>query len=265
MIRSPNNCAFSQQSRLLYFACKPVIHTLTTRPKPTRPADVGYPSLLTRLWRYAVLFVRQPKQIASLAPSSSYLAGQVARLSCLQNAKRVVELGPGDGSITIELLQAISPSCKLLAIELLPDLVEILHSINDPRLLVEHGDATNLDRLAQQHHFQDVDVVVSGIPFSNLDRDQATEILDKVYESLAPGGTFIAYQVRDEINELAFNRFGQPDTKWIPWNIPPVNLSVWVKQEQTNQEYNADFVDVDSEAIEVCVADNVDLMAASSA
>ncbi|APZ92267.1 class I SAM-dependent methyltransferase [Fuerstiella marisgermanici] len=189
----------------------------------------AYPNLLTRLWRYVVLFVRCPDDIASLAPSSAFLTRKLAGLPCVQNAKHIVELGPGDGGVTRDLLEAMSPQARLLAIELLPDLVEVLQSINDDRLIVEHADACELASLVETHHLKPVDVVVSGIPFSILDREPATQIIEAIYDSLTPGGTFVAYQVRDEINGLALKRFGEPEITWVPWNLPPVRLFQWTK------------------------------------
>lgn len=189
----------------------------------------AYPNLLTRLWRYVVLFVRRPDDIASLAPSSAFLTRRLAALPCVQNAKHIVELGPGDGGVTRDLLKAMPPQARLLAIELLPDLVEVLQSINDSRLIVEHADACELASLVEQYQIKPVDVVVSGIPFSILDREPATQIIEAIYDSLAPGGTFVAYQVRDQINGLALERFGEPEITWVPWNLPPVRLFQWTK------------------------------------
>ncbi|MEZ6133179.1 MAG: methyltransferase domain-containing protein [Planctomycetaceae bacterium] len=193
----------------------------------SEPAN--YPNLLRRLWRYAVLFVQRPDDIASLAPSSPFLTRKLAGLPCVKGAQMIVELGPGDGGITRDLLDEMQPGARLLAIELLADLVEVLHSINDRRLIVEHNDASELTHLIHCHAMDSVDVVVSGIPFSVLDAHRATAIVESVFQALRPGGTFVAYQVRDEINGLALSRFGEPETTFVPWNLPPVHLYQWRK------------------------------------
>jgi phospholipid N-methyltransferase len=149
-------------------------------------------------------------------------------------AKNVVELGPGDGSTTQQLLAAMPADSRLLAIELVPELADVLRSLNDQRITVEHGDACLLEHYLKKHDMPEVDVVVSGIPFSNLDRDQAMQIVHAIYQALVPGGTFIAYQFRDQINGLALERFGEPEVTFVPWNLPPLHLYHWTRPLSPN-------------------------------
>ena len=198
----------------------------------TVSATSKYPNLLTRLWRYAVLFLRRPDDIAFLAPSSRFLTRKLAGLPCVKEANTIVELGPGDGGITRDLLDEMQSGARLLAIELLADMVEVLHSIRDKRLIIEHDDASELAQLIDRHGLGTVDVIVSGIPFSVLDEQRAAVIVEAVFQSLRPGGTFVAYQVRDEVNGLALGRFGKPETAFVPWNLPPVHLYQWRKPQK---------------------------------
>jgi len=189
----------------------------------------SYPNLLSRLWRYLALFVKRPTELATLFPSSPYITRTLRELPGLSHARCVVELGPGDGSTTRALLNGMHPDARLLAIELVAELVDVLQTIEDDRCEVEHGDANNLEALMRRHDLGQADVIVSGIPFSNLDDAQATRIVDAIHCALTPGGTFVAYQFRDEINGLAQRRFGEPEVCFVPWNIPPVHLYRWTK------------------------------------
>jgi len=189
----------------------------------------SYPNLLTRLWCYVGLFVKRPTEMATLLPSSPILTRKLRELTCLGCARSVVELGPGDGSTTRALLTAMPPDAKLLAIELFAGLVDILQTIDDARCIVEHADAADLEFLMRRHDLGQADVIVSGIPFSNLAPEQAAQIIDAVYRVLAPGGTFVAYQVRDQIKSLAERLFGEPEVCFVPWNLPPVSVYRWTK------------------------------------
>jgi len=189
----------------------------------------SYPNLLTRLWRYVGLFVMRPTEVATLVPSSPILTRKLRELSRLECARSVVELGPGDGSTTRALLTAMPPDAKLLAIELVLGLVDILQTIDDARCIVEHADAADLESLMRRHDLGQADVIVSGIPFSNLAPEQATQIIDAVYRALTPGGTFVAYQVRDQIKSFAEHLFGEPEVCFVPWNLPPVSVYRWTK------------------------------------
>ncbi len=99
------------------------------------------------------------------------------------------------------------PGAKLLAVELVAGLADILRTIDDARCIVEHADAADLESLMRRHGLGQADVIVSGIPFSNLAPEKATRIIDTVYRGLTPGGTFVAYQVRDQIQSVAERLF----------------------------------------------------------
>src|SRR5262245_57404692 len=79
-------------------------------------------------------FLKSPKQVGSIIPSSRFLERRVVRAADIANASLVVELGPGTGGTTRALLRALSPNARLLAIETAPRFVELLAHTHDPRL-----------------------------------------------------------------------------------------------------------------------------------
>ncbi len=194
----------------------------------TRPSS-SYPGLLTRLWRYVALFVKQPTELATLVPSSPILRRKLAEDPCISQAQHLVELGPGDGGTTRALLQAMRPDARLLAVEKAAAFVDFLRTIDDHRCVIEHADACDLEAVMRRAAMNQADVIVSGIPFSNLDPAHALQVIDAVHSALVPGGTFLAYQVRDHVNELARCRFGDAEVTFVPWNLPPVHLYRWKK------------------------------------
>jgi phospholipid N-methyltransferase len=73
------------------------------------------------------------------------------------------------------------------------------------------------------------DVIISGIPFSTMTANAAERIAHAIGESLAPGGRFIAYQVRAHVVDYIRPHLGDPETQWELLNIPPVRVFRWVK------------------------------------
>jgi hypothetical protein len=65
-------------------------------------------------------FLKSPKQVGSIIPSSRFLERRIVRASEIERASLVVELGPGTGGTTRALLRAMSPKARLLAIEIDP-------------------------------------------------------------------------------------------------------------------------------------------------
>jgi phosphatidylethanolamine/phosphatidyl-N-methylethanolamine N-methyltransferase len=174
-------------------------------------------------------FLKNPARVGSVIPSSRFLERRVVELADVGRARAVVELGPGTGGTTRALLRAMAPDARLLGIELDADFVRILSAMRDPRLVVHHGDARGLERHLRAHGFPVPEVVVSGIPFSTIPRRIGREILQAVFHALAPGGRFVAYQVRDRVGELGRELFGRPQVQVELLNVPPMRVYRWVK------------------------------------
>src|SRR5215467_7283177 len=68
-------------------------------------------------------FVSNPTATGAIAPSSASLAQEMIRDLGLERAAAVLEYGPGTGAFTSYIVERISPSCQLLAIELNPRFV----------------------------------------------------------------------------------------------------------------------------------------------
>jgi phospholipid N-methyltransferase len=140
----------------------------------------------------------------------------------------VVELGPGTGGSTRTLLRALRPDAKLLAIEINPAFVKLLRTkIQDPRLIVHEGSATEITEALRQHGLAAPDLVLSGIPFSTIPKPVGRAILRSVRDALAPHGRFVAYQARDRVEILGREVFGRPRVQMEMLNVPPMRVYRW--------------------------------------
>ncbi|MCU0765230.1 MAG: methyltransferase domain-containing protein [Burkholderiaceae bacterium] len=175
-------------------------------------------------------FVAHPGQVGSVIPSSHTLEQRLVRNAQLLRARCVVELGPGTGGTTRAFLRAMPTTAQLLAIELSEDFAARLRlSIRDPRLTVVHGSAEYIDRFLAEHGLPPPDAVISGIPFSTMPREVADGIAAGIARVLAPGGRFVAYQVRPHVAGYATRYLGQPRRQWELINIPPVRVFTWTR------------------------------------
>lgn len=177
-------------------------------------------------------FLRRPKEVGSIIPSSRFLERRIVRCAEVSRAKLVVELGPGTGGTTRALLRAMDPGARLLAIEVNPRFVRLLRRLREPRLLVHEGSATEIGAAVAHYGLSAPDVVLSGIPFSTMKRSLAVEILGSVYDVLQPGGLFVAYQVRDRIETLGREVFGPAEVQTELLNVPPMRVYRWQKPRE---------------------------------
>jgi phosphatidylethanolamine/phosphatidyl-N-methylethanolamine N-methyltransferase len=180
-------------------------------------------------WRFFRAFLRSPRVVASLVPSSPFLERRLVASAELANAEVAVELGSGTGGTTRAMLSAIPPGGRLLAFETTRELAETLDSLDDERLTVVNGCASTIGSELARHGLDGADAVVSGIPFSTLPRELAEDIIRQVHRALRPGGRFVAYQVSRRVAHYARPVFGAPHVERELRNVPPLHVFTWRK------------------------------------
>lgn len=185
----------------------------------------------TRTFDFFRGFLRSPEQVGSIIPSSRFLERRMINLGGLDEARSVVELGPGTGGTTRAILKAMRPDAKLLTIEVDSKFSDILESIGDPRLFPHTGSAVDLPDILRQYGFPPPEVVISGIPFSTMAKPVGTGVLEAVRDSLAPEGRFIAYQFRGHVGHLGRPILGDPEIELELLNVPPMRFYCWHRRE----------------------------------
>ncbi|MGE3298245.1 MAG: class I SAM-dependent methyltransferase [Porticoccaceae bacterium] len=184
-------------------------------------------------------FLKNPRQVGSVIPSSRYLERRVVTLADIAAARTIVELGTGTGGITRAILGAMPMDARLLGIEINPRFQELLANCADDRLIPHAGSAEHLREILAQHGLSAPDAIVSGIPFSTMDRRLGTRILASIADALAPGGRFVAYQVSGQVARLALPVLGPARRQVEFLNIPPVRLYRWDRKRPEVTERRA--------------------------
>lgn len=210
---------------------------IETTARPLGPPEApqrraAAPAVPARSEKLAFLsgFLRNPALVGSVIPSSGRLEQRLVRLARVTEARTVVELGPGTGGTTRAFLRAARPDMRLLAIELSTDFHDRLtQQLHDPRLLVQWGSAEHIGDFLDAHGLPAPDAVISGIPFSTMPADVGDRIARAVAKVLAPGGCFVAYQLRAHVARFATPYLGTPRREWELVNIPPMRAYRWDK------------------------------------
>jgi phosphatidylethanolamine/phosphatidyl-N-methylethanolamine N-methyltransferase len=181
-------------------------------------------------WLFLKRFLRQPTKVASVIPSSSALIRHVARKFDFSRPRVIVELGPGEGCHTREILRRMHPDSRLILFELDEALVRHLREqfAGDRRVDVLHRDARDLTGELARLGISHCDYVLSGIPFSILDRQVKRQLLKEIHACLEPDGKFIIYQVTNELLRNA-KEFPRAETEHCMLNIPPMFVIVFHK------------------------------------
>lgn len=183
------------------------------------------PGRSRRGWLFALNFFRHPLMLGSIVPSSRFLIRQLLEPVDWEQARVIVEYGPGVGVITAEVLRRMRPDAILIAIETNPDFVTYLRdSIKDERLHVVQGSAEAVDEILRRYGQSNASYVISGIPFSTIPAPVRERILRKTCEALKPGGSFLVYQFSSRVLEDLQRIFRYVRRQFEPLNVLPAHL-----------------------------------------
>jgi phospholipid N-methyltransferase len=180
-------------------------------------------------------FLQRPFQIASIMPSSKVLVERVADKIDFENTQVIAEYGPGEGVHSREIARRMGPDAQLLLFEVDAAFSRDLRRqfADDPRVHVINQDAAGLPQEMRRRGIAQCDYIISGIPFSILKIDKKLSLLQKTHEALAPGGSFIIYQVTNELKQHA-TLFEEAESEYVLQNIPPMFITVFRKTSALN-------------------------------
>jgi phosphatidylethanolamine/phosphatidyl-N-methylethanolamine N-methyltransferase len=171
-------------------------------------------------------WLRSPKSMGSVIPSSRYLAHAVADVVAWRPGQYIVELGGGTGAITQGLIDRGIPRDRLVVIELERALYEHLR-LRLPGANVVQGDATRLHEILEQLGVDDVGTVISGLPMVGMPFEFQRAIIDQAFRVQRPGNFVLQYSY-SPIVPIPARRLGIKAqlVRWVPLNFPPA--SVWL-------------------------------------
>lgn len=175
-------------------------------------------------------FLKHPRQIGSVIPSSRFLEQRILEAAGVATSRSIVELGPGMGGTTRAILRAMPQDARLLSIEINPLFHTMVSGIEDDRLIAHLGSACELREIISKYQLNAPTAVISGIPFSTMERSEGCRVLEAVASILAPDGCFVAYQVSNRVASLCRPYLGQEQSAIEPFNIPPMRIFQWRKK-----------------------------------
>jgi phospholipid N-methyltransferase len=164
-------------------------------------------------------FIKYPKSIGSLTPSSKFLAQAMIKPIDWESARLIVELGAGTGIFTRYIEQLKHPHCKGIIFEQDEEMAKRLMKLY--RGFYYYSRAEELYSVMQKPGLYEADYILSGLPFANLTQSMRDRILDGVVRSLKPGGLFIQFQYSLQMKNKLYERFTKIDLEFVPLNIPP--------------------------------------------
>ncbi len=165
-----------------------------------------------------------PIRVGYIVPSSRFLTRKTAKRIDFSKPRVVIELGPGEGCHTRQIVRRMNPESRLILIELDDHFAAHLTKqfAHDPRVTVLHTDALHLATTLESMGVSNPDYIVSGIPFTIMDRDLREKLLANISLAMGPESVFITYQFSLKISEHELFELARRDLCLL--NLPPLTV-----------------------------------------
>ena len=170
-------------------------------------------------------WLRSPKSMGSVLPSSRVLARAIAKEVAWQPGQYVVELGGGTGAITQGLIEHGIPRDRIIVIELDGSLYSYLKDRLTGCTVIQ-GDATRLDEILARQGVGEVGTVLSGLPMVGMPEAFQRAIVEQSFKVMKPGSFMLQYSY-SPIAPVPAAKFGitAKIARYVLWNFPPA--AVW--------------------------------------
>lgn len=165
--------------------------------------------------------LRNIRTTGTIVQSSRFLCRKMTEHIPSDKPVQVVELGAGDGKITRMLLKRLHPESRLFSFEINPKFCTQLRNIQDPRLHLVEGSAEYMRSTMSANGLEEVDYIVSALPFVVLPDELSARIVQDCADLLRPGGIFAQMHYSLVEKKRYQEVFGNLRQKFVPINIPP--------------------------------------------
>lgn len=178
-------------------------------------------------------YLRSPFGTGGVAPSGRQLAQLMVAKIDPQPTDVIVELGPGTGVFTRELLSRGVDPASLILVEFNKAFVKFLKR-EFPALRIVQGAAQDLPQLLKALGHGPVKKIISGIPLRSMKPADCTQIAKSVAAVLEPGGMFVqfSYFKASPVPQLVATEVGLEGhcVGAAINNVPPAYVWRYVKQ-----------------------------------
>jgi phosphatidylethanolamine/phosphatidyl-N-methylethanolamine N-methyltransferase len=157
-------------------------------------------------------FRTQFQTTGSIVPSSRHLARAMTRqIAVPRGPARILEVGPGTGAVTRQILKLLKSGDCLDLVELNESFANLLRERfqNDPDFRPAAGQAqVHVCGIEAFKSDAPYDFIVSGLPFANFSAGFVDQLVNAMFGLLAPGGqlTYFEYMYVRPLRKLVSGR-----------------------------------------------------------
>ena len=168
-------------------------------------------------------FFKDKKMVGAVSPSTRFLGEKMLENIDFNTSKLIIELGPGTGIFTDEIIKRMANDAVLLTFELNDNFYESLaERIHDPRVTIIHDSAEfvqkYIDELAGGAK---ADVVVSSLPLMVFPENLRNAVVDVSHDCLKKNGIYVQFQYSLQSKKLLESKYKDVSIRFTIKNFPP--------------------------------------------
>lgn len=133
----------------------------------------------------------------------------------------VVELGPGTGVFTREILKRCRPNTKILLVEVEELYTKILREQFGASVIIERASAHLLDSILAKHRIEKVSLIISSLPFS-LPESIIGRLFASIDTHTGQGTMFRFFTYNPPLMKRAYQGLPVRKISFVPFNFPPM-------------------------------------------
>lgn len=172
--------------------------------------------------RFLSTFFSERKQVGAVAPSGKFLVNSMCNKIDFNDTNIIIELGPGTGVFTAEILKRAKKDAKIILFELNEEFFNLLvEKFDDPRLDILYRSADEIEEVLKERGIEHVDAILSSLPLTVIPKEVKEKIVEQSHEALKPNGVYVQYQYSLSAKKLLEATFGKLTLGFVPINVPP--------------------------------------------
>jgi phospholipid N-methyltransferase len=190
----------------------------------TLTAVADAPSIAHNVWKerglFLLNFLKNPLVNASVIPSSKTAGRAILSGLDWSEIHTVVELGPGNGTFTAEIIARSKPGTKIILIELEETYVELLRNKFGNRVTVIHDSAHRMNEILADQGLASTDLIVSSLPF--LQKQISRMIFAAILEQTKHGAAYRFFTYMPPVMKWFYRGLPLHKVNFVMKNIPPM-------------------------------------------
>ncbi|MDX2245894.1 MAG: rRNA adenine N-6-methyltransferase family protein [Bacteroidia bacterium] len=165
-------------------------------------------------------FLKNPLRNASVIPSSAAAARAMVDGINWDKINTVVELGPGNGVFTEEILANCKEGTTIILIEIEESYIKLLNAKFDGRIHIEHTSAHLMDEVLAKYDKTHADLIISGLPF--LPDEYKTLTNEAILRHTEKGAIYRFFTYMPPVMKRVYKDMPLEEIRFVPANIPPM-------------------------------------------